>query len=538
MSNNINDREYILHYKVYDNKILYFIHDYTLDYFYYFHSMYGDVEIENDEIYIAPNNGIYTLYDLPSYTYIHEKDDFTIYFRIRLHNPNANKEYHILYDGLSLQTDGTTPEEKHAHPYAFQIKISNYRLLLLHGLPSISYKVLSEPLIDANVSALADEQQHYISISRYQGKLRAHLDGKKIYDAYSIKKIKNKDKFFIPTWELDDNGDPIYIPDVTIGSSNTDDFYINDLVVCRKFAFYRNLDYDVIPDDIVSPKHTKAFIAIDVPRSIATTRIVRYTCSIRFASKKILLGVVKVKFATKLESVIENYTVNFFTEKIYDALQENLNLQTERKIILKFDDKDYPYSANTKRQIIGVVKVKFHTKKLFGMENLPVYYDLKRILNYKINYTFNTKRNIITSLLNNKISTIRNIIIGSIGKNGNKGCLFNTERIVKFEIEDIFTYCTRNVICNSHTMYNTIRTILIIGDKNHPSSVVQTERIIHETCYVFTNTNVMSILSSGYCTKRNVVIVVKPIFKTRRYVKSFTRPCMVFVYNSKIHLLN
>ena len=506
MSNNIDNKIYILHYKVYKGNILYFKNDYSeesknSDLFYSDHNIEGTVNVVNDEIYIADNSSITVMdkKDIPAV--IRRADDFTIYFRLRLSRPNKNNVYHILSDGLTL----APKYQANGNRYSFQIKIDkNYKLVLSKGIPGYVTADKIKELINVDVSALSNVQQHYIAISRYKGRLRAYLDGKKIFDDFAITEKKNKDEFFIP---------PEYIGEIAIGSANTSAFFINDLVVCQNFAFYRNLDFNIIPDDIVQPKNTYFKYAVSEEKKFNTSRDIKKTFDEEHENA--------FKFKTSREVWGSIYNTRRDIKKTFDEEHGNAFKFNTLLLPARFEGLD---SHNTERDVRYTFDEEHNNAFKFNTSvtntiSLDKIKDADKYIKKK------TERNVMMNLWT---------MIGDIRFDGIK---FNTKLIITNTIDvEIFFNSMRRCIINIEKMFNTKKEVKQIGDANHPSQVNNTIRDVRATYYLKFNTNLMALIIQNNNTKRNVVLTVTKTYETRRHVKVYTRPYIVFVTNTNINI--
>lgn len=545
MSNNIDSKKYILHYKVYKNSILYFKHNYLENdiFFNDEHAIDGTVKVEKEEIFIDNNSSLSLYYDKINPQIISKSSDFTIYFRIRLKNPNENNIYHILYDGLSLSNND---DKKNGNRYSFQIKIDKqYHLILKKGLSGAVPENQIEELINVEIPSLSDGKQHYIAISRYKGKLRAYLDGKKIYDLFALTEKKNISEFFIP---------PTYTTDVVIGSTNTNAFYLNDLVVCNNFAFYRNLDFDVIPEDIIGPLNTYVDNTVSEIKEIYVHRYIKKIFdgdqSIKHDTKRVIVDNI-FKFNTKRICYFENYKTFTKTELrcAVDFNKENnkaLITNTIRIIGIRYDIFD-PFIVRLKRKIRKECTYRFNTILASGV--ILDEKSIKIIRNIHKNYAYKFKtliKNCISldKLSNdNKFKTKRNIY-GEIWNDDkkSKGRKFYTKRIITLIIDVLTKFNTKrkNVIDTQieYTLRRNVLQIGTLGDGGIPSSVNSTRRNIQEDYYLLNHTSVMVELLLEKITERKVVITETKSYDTIRHVKTYSRPYVTFVYNTNINVDN
>lgn len=615
MSTNINDKQYILHYKAYNNQILYFRDRFpTINDCCTFSQ--GDAAIEvvknnelNDYEIKIPNQGyIYTNYGLDvEESNIHEEDDFTIYFRIRFDEP-TDSEYHILSEGQSIllqdkayygyyyyyETDGgnSSLERDIILKYSFLLYIFNYNLYLLHGITNESleeadrnlgsaayyvndYGDTSEIIFQTTtqpLKVLTDRKQHHIAVTRHAGIFRAYLDGHKIYEAEK----KDEHAFFSPSWQegpqliyedepneygtynvkfdennipltIDDPTDPEYKPDphgkiwaninVGGGKRTNKGFYLNDIVVCKGFAFYRYFDFVPVPDDVIDPKPTYYRVNVNT-ETHQDTRVdyhgdfkspTEYNCLVKkeVKSPTEYNYLVKAECVNDLERDIrwENKKFKFSTKRNC-LIKIRYNYDLERKYIYK----DLTYLLPTCRNVLMIIKPKYDTKYNF-------------LLNSDNTHPkFNTKRNILYNIKDISIPNSKDMRNPTIYKclvnilNG--GLKSHTKRNVIIKIEhnsDTKIITAISIKPKFDTYYKLLISKL---DPNNPLLKGDLKRNVEETWYLITPINLMALIIKSKDTKRFTLKKIQVKFATKRCIKTHSKPFVNFVYNPKIQLLN
>lgn len=607
MSDNINDKQYIIHYKVHKGKILSFRNvpfeedHYLIDKDYPgVSTSTEDIQVIDDWIYMPSKSWIQSAGRLEDDdSHIHADEDFTIYFRIKLVNPDYNTKYIILQDGQTLKN-----YEKYASEYAVQIFIHEYALNVVHGLSSQGN--IKNVINKANVSGLLDKKAHHIAITRYRGIMRAYLDGKKIFDSeYN----ENNDSFFLPSWKgNNDLTNKQYYPDILIGSINNEKpFYINDLVVCRNFAFYRYFDFSVVPDDILDPYGTVYNVVVGVTLELPT-EVIYYMSSNsdtnimyegEFNFDVYYRTAESVELFLPTERTIELKEADFKFDTYYNYKYDlELDLDTSREI--KYEDTVIRY--HLKRNVLYDLTSKHDTFMKLLLENKD---------NEPINNT-DTKRKVLYKAKdeNNpgsddvKNDTLYQLIVDMLkNEDGSSGLKTLTQRIVTKLLEhkqDLLlkaiiqrkndepinkTDTKRKILANMFTnsdgtpkvpkwdlcrilskdfdgiSFDTNRSVVYGLDKNgnnphikpfdtlyilmltrtstdKPLVSEDTKRKVKETWYLITPINLVLYLVHSQNLESINTISIKAKFSTKRYIKNYTKPLTAFIYNTKIQLID
>lgn len=583
MSERIDDRQYILHYKVYKGIMLFrwdpLKNPYKKDIFYDYHASYGTIDINEDDIFIHESSEFWQspYLKLPVDGNIQANDDFTIYCRIKIPTPMTYNYYSIIYDGLSMNSD----YQSQFYNYGFQLLIEDYyRLRFYHGI--IDYE-MNTPLIDVDASSIMDKEYHHIAVTRYKGTLRAFIDGKKVYDSGTT---KNYDTYFIPTgnYSLSQLND-YWIPDIVIGSYSTSEFYLSDLMVYKNYAAYRNNDFDsFVPVDYLDPypisrnitNTAKIFVKLNVQghkafktaTSVQYSKVFSYPTIVNFNFDNL-----KIFLQTEREIKLEN--IKLKSDLKYEYL---LNLTKEYSVYRDIRYKNMTLVTETNRDLRTTLEHKQYTERNveIGNNEYPIYdqplirtvmYTLtsntdtylftfvnidKEQYNYTLRHIEKTVKYYQDTYLNNTIGSenkpinisysIRDIRMNIFDKvDGIPG--WKTRRNLLTKYGNIPESTKRNIVYgldqygkNPHIKpWNTLRNISK-GTKN-AIPIGTTSRNVLETWYLITPTNLIKLITTITNTKKSVInnIIVK--YSTRRYIKKYTSKSVAFICNPHIKLI-
>ena len=269
----------------------------------------------------------------------------------------------------------------------------------------------------------------------------------------------------------------------------------------------------VIPDDIVQPKNTYFKYAVSEEKKFNTSRDIKKTFdeehenAFKFKTSREVWGSIYNTRRDLKKTFDEEHGNAFkFNTLLLPARFEGLDSHnTERDVRYTFDEEhDNAFKFNTSvTNTISLDKIK----------------DADKYIKKK------TERNVLMNLWT---------MIGDIRFDGIK---FNTKLIITNTIDvEIFFNSMRRCIINIEKMFNTKKEVKQIGDANHPSQVNNTIRDVRTTYYLKFNTNLMALIIQNNNTKRNVVLTVTKTYETRRHVKVYTRPYIVFVTNTNINI--
>lgn len=345
----INDKKYIIHFKI-NSSNLEFVNlseqnDFSysfLDPVFYSDPILNTTDLSLDDVEITDvgvsftkkSFGYSSFIKIENMTsYIPDNEDFTIYFRVK---PESGGLNNLTFDFFNTNFPGSA--ENPSDQY-FKFGIYSGKLQFTANTEtSFSFEY------DLN-SEYTTNKQYHIALSRFNGVIRAYIDGHKVYDS------NDKETSETYTGPIFYNSLTNTILDVYMGcNSSSQKIYIDDFTICSGFSFFRYFDFEV-PEDILDPKpisYTYAplkEIHYDlnriIPFSATFDTDIRYHTEFKVPTE--IKGLIEAKFDT-----LQNYKDSIKFNTIYNLIHElEEKFATSRIIKIHVDE----YCQATKRQV-------------------------------------------------------------------------------------------------------------------------------------------------------------------------------------------
>lgn len=410
MEDNINNKKYIIHFK--NDKNLLNLSEYNkFSYSILNPKSYSssklttenlqNIECNNYGIELVKNStGFSPFISITEMTsYIEQDEDFTIYFRLKPESGGLNNLTIDLYNTLYPGT-----EENTSLKY-FKFGIYSGKLTFISNSET-SLK------FEYDLSFYIDNKQYHIALSRMNNVIRAYIDGVKLYDSYD----NGENSIYY--------GKPIFftenkITDLYIGCNRSSEkVYLDDIVICKGYAFFRYTDFKV-PIDFLSPKClTRKVEYSDVIKTLSKRFIENNMCN-NFNASRFLNITNKFLFKINRNVVTEDSTFRFNTKRNIIAKDFNLFIRTNRIII----SENFNTLIKTKRNVINKnFKLFIKTNRIIVTKDFSLFINTNR----KILFLCKSYNSTLLNYITNKI-IINNIEREVFSRNILK---FNTSRTV------------------------------------------------------------------------------------------------------------